>query len=164
MAVSIIADGAVGLFHYTLRDDAGEILDSSAGREPMAYLHGHHNIVPGLESAMVGKAAGDHFQVQVEPAQAYGEYNPDAVTKVHRSQFPANYDPEVGEPVHATAQDGSPMTMFVIKKEGAYYTLTFNHPLAGKTLHFEIEVVSVREALPVELEHGHVHGPGGHHH
>lgn len=164
MSGSVIGHGKVASFHYTLRDDAGEVIDTSSGRGAMNYLHGHGNIVPGLEEAMEGRGAGDQFDVVVPPEKGYGTFEEDAVQQVHRSQFPSGFDPEIGQPIQAQTPDGQVIVFWVQAKKGAFVTLTTNHPLAGKNLHFAIEVVEVRDAAPEELAHGHVHGPGGHHH
>ncbi|MFM2161521.1 MAG: hypothetical protein RLZZ383_1033 [Pseudomonadota bacterium] len=160
----VIGEGSVALFHYTLRGDDGAVIDTSDGRGAMAYLHGHGNIVPGLEAAMVGKVAGDAFDVAVAPADGYGEFDASAVQQVHRSQLPAGFEPQVGMPLQAQGPDGHGFVVFVHAVEGAYVSLTTNHPLAGQTLHFAIRIEEVREASAEELEHGHVHGAGGHHH
>jgi FKBP-type peptidyl-prolyl cis-trans isomerase SlyD len=149
--------------HYTLKNDSGEVLDSSSGREPLSYLHGHGNIVPGLEQALEGTAAGHRSQVAVEPAQGYGEANPDLVFEAPREHFPADLKLEEGARVYGEGPQGR-VTFRVrqLTEKGAM--LDGNHPLAGIRLHFDVEVVEVRPATKDEMEHGHVHGEGGHHH
>ena len=157
-----IAKERVALFHYTLKNDAGEVLDTSEGESPMAYLHGEHNIVEGLENAMEGKGAGDKFDVTVEPAEAYGEYDESLVQPIPREQF-GDHPVEVGNQFHADTAIG-PRVVTVIAVHDDQVVIDANHSLAGENLHFKVEVVEVREASKEELDHGHVHGEGGHHH
>lgn len=158
-----IADNRVATFHYTLTNDAGEVLDSSQGREPLAYLHNAGNIVPGLERAMAGRKPGDRFSVDVEPEDGYGVYVEELVQIVPRQAFQGVDDLEIGMQFQAqTAQGTIPVVVTVI--EGDEITVDGNHPLAGETLHFAVEVVEVRAATEAEIRHGHVHGAGGHHH
>ena len=157
-----IAKERVALFHYTLKNDGGEILDSSEGEAPMAYLHGELNIVEGLENAMEGKQAGDKFDVSVEAAEAYGEYDESLVQPIPREQF-GEHPVEVGNQFHADTAIG-PRVVTVIAIQDDQVVIDANHSLAGETLHFNIDVVEVREATKEELDHGHVHGAGGHHH
>ncbi|OED40391.1 peptidylprolyl isomerase [Endozoicomonas sp. (ex Bugula neritina AB1)] len=157
-----IAKERVVLFHYTLKNDGGEILDSSEGEAPMAYLHGELNIVEGLENAMEGKEAGDKFEVTVEPAEAYGEYDESLVQPVPKEQF-GDHPVEVGNQFHADTAIG-PRVVTVIALQDDQVVIDANHSLAGETLHFSVEIEEVREASKEELDHGHVHGEGGHHH
>lgn len=156
-------DNAVVLIHYTLTSDAGETLDSSAGREPLAYLQGFGNIIPGLEQALLGKKAGDKLKVSIAPADAYGVRNDELVEVVPRSAFGGAPDLEVGMQFQARTPEGMKVVT-IVDVSGDEITLDGNHPLAGETLHFDVEVVTVRAATAEELEHGHVHGDGGHHH
>jgi len=149
--------------HYTLTDDSGEVLDSSSGRDPLAYLHGHSNIIPGLEKALEGKEAGYKSKVTVAPTEGYGEKNPEAVIEAPREHFPPDMTLAVGERVYADGPNGR-ISFTIVELTDAGAVLDANHPLAGKTLHFDVEIVEVRPATTEELEHGHVHGPGGHHH
>lgn len=158
MSLTVAKDRVVQI-HYVLTDDKGEMLDASASR-PLSYLHGHDNIIKGLESALEGKATGDEFEVVLQPADAYGEYKPDAVQSVHRRDLPKETRIEPGAPIRAEGSDGKPVMLWVTKVQGARVTITTNHPLAGKTLHFRGMVASVREAAPDEIEHGHAHEPG----
>jgi FKBP-type peptidyl-prolyl cis-trans isomerase SlyD len=158
-----IAKENVVSIHYTLTNDAGEVLDSSSGGEPLEYLHGFGNIIPGLEAALVGKSAGDKFKVTVEPAQAYGERNDQLVQKVPRSQFPQPNQIQAGMQFQANGPHG-PMVLTVVEVDDNDVTVDGNPELAGQTLHFDVEVTGVRAASKEELDHGHVHGPGGHHH
>lgn len=158
-----IAERTVASFHYTLTDDAGSVIDSSRGREPLVYLHGVGNIVPGLEKAMVGRSAGDSFDVVVSPEEGYGLPNEMLVQTVPRAAFQGVDQLEVG--MQFTAQTGQgALSVVVAKIEGDDVTVDGNHPLAGKNLNFAIEVTEVREASVEEVLHGHVHGAGGHHH
>jgi FKBP-type peptidyl-prolyl cis-trans isomerase SlyD len=154
------ADKAVTI-HYTLRDDAGEVLDSSDGRDPMTYLHGAGNIVPGLEKALDGKQAGDEVKVKVAPADGYGERDDANVRNVPRRRLPEGKI-EAGMRLRLQTEQG-PIIVAVTNVQGDYVTIDGNHPLAGRTLHFEVKVVEVRDATAEERTHGHVHGPGGHH-
>lgn len=158
-----IAERSVASFHYTLTNDAGDVLDSSEGREPLAYLHGVGNIVPGLEREMAGHVAGDRFNVDVAPEEGYGDYIDELVQIVPRTSFQGIDDLAVGMQFQAQTGQG-PIAVVVTEIEGDEVTVDGNHPLAGETLHFAVEVVEVREASAEELQHGHVHGAGGHHH
>ena len=159
-----LADGLVGIIHYTLENDAGETLDSSAGGDPLAYLHGHDNIVEGLEKPLAGKVSGDSLKVVVPPAEGYGEKHGNGPQRVHRRQFPKDFPLEPGRPVPVQTDDGGHLALWIVEVKGAYVWLDANHPLAGETLHFDVEVVAVREALAVELQHGLAHGVDGHAH
>ncbi len=161
--VLTVQDGRVVQFHYVLTGDDGAVIDRSSD-QPMTYLHGYGNIVPGLESALLGKQVGAKVRADVTPADAYGELDADAFQSVHRSEFPKNMPIEVGTPVQAQGSDGRVVTLWIHKTEGAQVTLTTNHPLAGQNLHFDVEIVGIREASEEERGHGHAHGPGGHHH
>ncbi len=158
-----IADRTVASFNYTLTNDAGEVLDSSEGREPLSYLHGKGNIVPGLEKEMSGKKVGDKFNVKVKPEEGYGVHNPALVQVVPRDAFRGIDKLEPGMQFRAESDRG-PMMVVVTAVEGDKVTVDGNHPLAGTNLNFAIEVTEVREASVEEVLHGHVHGAGGHHH
>lgn len=158
-----ITHHSVASFHYTLKNSAGEVLDSSAGNEPLSYLHGAGNIVPGLERQMLGKSIGDKFNATVAPEEGYGVPNPAMVRIVPKSAFPEGVDLEVGMQFGTQTPQG-PMAIVVTQIEGEQVTVDGNHPLAGVTLHFDVEITDVRAASAEEQQHGHVHGPGGHHH
>ncbi|HOX70225.1 MAG: peptidylprolyl isomerase [Dokdonella sp.] len=158
-----IAERTVASFHYTLTNDAGDVLDSSDGREPLAYLHGAGNIVPGLEREMAGHVAGDRFSVDVAPEEGYGSYIDELVQIVPRESFNGVDDLAVGMQFQAQTGQG-PIAVIVTDIEGDEVTVDGNHPLAGETLHFAVEVTEVRAASDEEIRHGHVHGAGGHHH
>lgn len=158
-----IGERTVATFHYTLTDAAGKVIDSSDGRAPLSYLHGAGNIVPGLEKEMSGKQQGDVFNVVVAPEEGYGMPNPMMIQIVPREAFQGVDTLEVGMEFQAQTPQG-PMSVAIAKIDGDEVTVDGNHPLAGQTLHFAIEVTEVRDASLEELTHGHVHGPGGHHH
>lgn len=158
-----IANACVASIHYTLKNDAGEVLDSSEGREPLLYLHGAGNIIPGLESALDGKAVGDQLNVQVDPEQGYGPHREDLIQTVPRDQFQGVDQIDVGMRFQAESNQG-PMVVTVTAVDEQNVTVDGNHPLAGENLNFEVEVVEVREATAEEKDHGHPHGPGGHQH
>jgi FKBP-type peptidyl-prolyl cis-trans isomerase SlyD len=158
-----IADKTVVSIHYTLTNADGETLDSSVGQDPLVDLHGSNNIIAGLEAALLGKTAGDTLQVSVEPGDGYGELRDELVQEVDRSAFQGVDEIDVGMQFMAQTPWGEqPVT--VVKVQGDNITLDGNHPLAGQVLNFDVEVVEIREASAEELDHGHVHGPGGHHH
>ncbi|TLY76257.1 MAG: peptidylprolyl isomerase [Gammaproteobacteria bacterium] len=158
-----IARDSIVTIHYTLRDDAGTIIDSSTSGEPLAYLHGRGNLVPGLERELAGKNAGDKLSVKLAAADGYGEYDKQLVQQVALRSLRAVSDLKVGMRLQAQTQHG-PRTVTVTRIAGDMVTLDGNHPLAGKNLNFEIEITAVRAATQEELSHGHVHGAGGHHH
>ncbi len=159
-----IAKNAVVAIHYTLTLDSGDQVDSSIGGEPLLYLHGHGNIVPGLEEQLLTLEVGAKAMVSVPAAKGYGEKQPDASRRVPRNSFPKNQPIEAGMQFGVKDDDGEVVPAFVAEVLKDEVVLDFNHPLAGETLHFQIEVMSIREASKDELKHGHPHGPGGHHH
>ena len=159
--MSIKKDSVV-TFNYTLKDDAGEVIDSSAPGEPLAYLHGHGNLVPGLERELEGRNAGDKLTVKVTPSDGYGEHNKDLIQKIPRRSLKGINKITVGMRLHAQTQEG-PRAVTVTAVTGDMVTIDGNHPLAGQNLNFDIELIEVRDATEEELAHGHVHGPGGHH-
>jgi FKBP-type peptidyl-prolyl cis-trans isomerase SlyD len=148
---------------YTLRDDGGNVLDSSDGREPLAYLHGNGNLIPGLESQLEGRAANEALKVSIPPAEGYGEFDAAQIVSVPRDQFAGVADLAVGMQFTASGPEGE-RVVTVTKIESDTITVDGNHPLAGQTLNFDVKIVDVREATADELSHGHVHGAGGHHH
>jgi len=158
-----IARNKVVTIHYTLRDEQGAVIDSSSGRGPLAYLHGKGNIVPGLERALDGRGAGDKLDVTVAPEQGYGLRDERLVEIVPRSRFPAGTELAPGMQLRTSGARGARIVS-VVKVERDFVTLDGNHPLAGRTLRFSVEVADVRRATHEEVSHGHVHGPGGHHH
>ena len=156
-----IKENSAVSFHYTLTDDDGQTLDSSAGKDPLAYLHGAGNIIPGLESALEGKAVGDAMVVAVTAAEGYGEVQQELIQEVPRDAFQGVDSIEVGMQFEAqTGQGGSvPVTVTAVTDE--VVTVDGNHPLAGKNLNFDVSIEDVREATEEELEQGHVNGAGG---
>jgi FKBP-type peptidyl-prolyl cis-trans isomerase SlyD len=158
-----VAPNTVVLIHYTLKNDAGEVLDSSDGSEPLAYIHGSGNIIPGLEKALEGKQAGDKLSVKIVPEEGYGARDVSLVQDVPRSAFADIPRVEVGMQFQADSNHG-PRTVVVTQVAGDTITVDGNHPLAGQNLNFDVEITEVRKPTHEELEHGHVHGTGGHHH
>lgn len=160
-----VADQRVVSFHYTLTLSNGTKVESSrdAGGEPVTYLHGKGNIIPGLEAALLGKQAGDRVEVRVEAADGYGEYREDLRQRVPAKYLGGAAKLKPGMQVPVKMEHGT-QVVTVIKVGKFSVDIDANHPLAGITLYFDIEVLSVREALPVELEHGHAHGADGHAH
>lgn len=158
-----IADNCVVSFHYTLTNDRGEVLDSSDGGEPLAYLHGCGNIIPGLEKALAGRQAGDKLNVKVAPADGYGERDERLVQDVPRGAFQGVGDIRAGMSFTAQGPQGA-QRVTVTRVVGDTVTVDGNHPLAGEALNFDVAIAEVRAATSEELDHGHVHGAGGHHH
>ena len=153
----LIGDNLVVTIHYKLTDDEGKVLDSSEGSKPLSYLQGAGNIIPGLEKALVGKVAGDTLQVKVNPSEGYGDVRPELVQKINREAFQGVDSVEAGMVFEARGQDGSPQRIVVKEVAGDQITIDANHPLAGVTLNFDIDIIGVREATQEELAHGHVH-------
>jgi FKBP-type peptidyl-prolyl cis-trans isomerase SlyD len=153
----LIGDNLVVSMHYRLTDASGEVLDSSEGSDPLNYLHGAGNIIPGLEQALVGKVEGDSLQVQVEPADGYGELNPELIQVVDRAAFQGVETVDVGMAFEARGPDGAAQRIVVAAVEGDQVTVDANHPLAGQQLNFDVQVVGVRAATEEEVAHGHVH-------
>ncbi|HCK80702.1 MAG TPA: peptidylprolyl isomerase [Candidatus Competibacter sp.] len=156
------AHGRVVALHYTLTDDEGLLLDSSRGHEPLVYLHGYGNIIRGLETALEGCEAGFLSTVKVAPADGYGAFNPEAVFEVPRGQFPPEEDIQVGMEVRGENEHGL-MAFRVVAVNDRGVVLDGNHPMAGKNLNFDVEVLGVRDATAQELSHGHVHAHGHDH-
>lgn len=158
-----IAPENVVSIHFTLKNDEGTTLESSKGGQPLAYIQGVGQMIPSLESALEGKQKGDKIKVSLAPEQAYGERNEEIVQVVPRAEFAAIEDLEVGTEIEADGGAG-PVVFTVTEIRDDEVVIDGNHPFAGMTLHFDVEVMDVREATDEELDHGHVHGPGGHHH
>lgn len=150
-------------FHYTLKDSKGTQLESSFGDEPMSYLEGVGQVIPGLEEQMEGLKKGDKKSIAVKAADAYGEFEQELIVEVPREQLPKK-DVVVGDQFHADSGGGQVQVVTVTKVTDTTVTVDGNHPLAGQDLNFDVEVMDVREATKDELAHGHAHGPGGHHH
>jgi len=171
-----IIKNAVALIRYTLKDDEGNVIDTSEelkddegnviseGHDPLAYLHGGGAIIPGLESALEGKTAGESIEVRVEPADGYGEKREEMIQTVPRDMMPKDVELEVGMQLQGQTTEGHAQPFVIVGLTNTDVTLDGNHPLAGVALNFAVEVVEVRKASEEELSHGHVHGPGGHEH
>lgn len=157
-----IAARKVVTIDYTLTDEGGEVLDTSKGGDPLVYLHGVGNIIPGLENALTGRSAGEALQVVVSPAEGYGERDEGLLHSVPKKEF-GDETLDVGMQFQARTSEG-PVLLTIVEIERDSVTLDANHPLAGKSLSFDVTVVAVRDATAEELTHGHVHGAGGHHH
>lgn len=158
-----IADKAVVQFHYTLKDEAGVEIESSLGGDPLAYLHGYKNMLVGVEKALEGKEEGDKFSVTLQPEDAYGERNEDAIQRVPVKHLMGATKWKPGMTAVVETEQGQ-RQVTVIKAGKFMVTVDINPPLAGKVLTFDLEVVSIREATEEEIEHGHAHGVGGHQH
>lgn len=155
-----IEEGTVVSMDYALKDDEGTLLDQSQPGQPLVYLHGHRNIIPGLESALVGKAVGDTVEVRVSPVDGYGVPNPALEQVVPKDRFQGVEDLQVGMQFQANTEQG-PISVRVVNVDGDSVTVDGNHPLAGKHLNFNVTVQEVRSATEEELAHGHIHQGGG---
>ena len=158
-----IASNKVATLHYTLKDDKGALIESSSGNEPLTYIHGMGNLIPGLESKLEGKQAGEKLSVVVKPEDAYGERDEEMIEVVDRAEFDDGEELEVGKEFQYDDEEGNVFKVRVVSITDTKITIDGNHPLAGQTLAFDVEVLEVRDASKEELEHGHVHGPHGHH-
>jgi FKBP-type peptidyl-prolyl cis-trans isomerase SlyD len=154
-----ISKHKVAAIHYTLRDNEGTIIDSSEGRDPLQYLHGAGNLIPGMEEGLEGKAKGEKLNLTIDPEKGYGEKDETLIQKVPRSAFG---DQEVKPGMRFSTNQGGVVTVTNVNLDSI--TVDGNHPLAGVPLNFAVEIVEVRNATDEEITHGHVHGPGGHHH
>lgn len=164
MSELLIADGQVVILQHTLRADDGVVLDTSTADDPMAYLHGAENIVPGLEKELTGKRVGYKGRIVVPPADGYGEREDVEPETIPRRAFPPGLRIEPGMTFMAEGPNGEHTPIWVLAVEGDQVVVDSQHPLAGKTLHFEVEVIGIRNATADELAHGHPHGPDGHGH
>jgi len=153
----LIEDKHVVAIHYTLTGDDGKTLDSSEGKDPLVYLHGTKNIIPGLEKALVGKATGDKIKVTVQPEDGYGPVNDALIQMLPHSAFEGLEDVQPGMQFQAKGKDGQTQLITVQTVEAQGVLIDGNHPMAGKVLNFDISVESVREATEEELSHGHAH-------
>jgi FKBP-type peptidyl-prolyl cis-trans isomerase SlyD len=149
--------------HYTLTDEQGTVIDQSEDGS-FVYMHGSNGIIPGLENALAGKKAGDELSVSIEPADAYGERSDAMLQQVPISMFEDQSQVEVGMQFHAQGPNGETLIVTVTEVSEENVTVDGNHPLAGVQLNFDVKVIDVRDATAEEVSHGHVHGPGGHHH
>ena len=159
----MVKKDAVVSLSYTLTNADGEELDKSSSDKPFAYLHGNKQIVPGLENALEGLAVGDKKEVTVSPTEGYGEFVAGLKMDIERTNFPKDIEIQPGMQFSAEV-NGNNQVFTVTGLEGGKVQVDGNHPLAGQTLHFDVEVVEIREATAEEMQHGHVHGPGGHDH
>lgn len=155
-----IADFKAVEIHYTLTNTAGEVIDSSADLDPLPYIHGIEALVPGLEKELAGKSVGDKIIASVSPAEGYGEKNPEMTQAIPRELFEFDGDIEIGMRFEAEAANGVELVT-VIGLDEQTITIDANHPLAGETLNFDVEIISIRDATAEELEHGHIHTEGG---
>lgn len=155
-----ITDGTVVAMDYALKDDEGTVLDQSQPDQPLTYLHGHKNIIPGLESALTGKTVGDTVDVRVAPEDGYGEPNPALEQVVPRDRFQGIESLEVGMQFQASTDQG-PISVRVVKVEDDDITVDGNHPLAGKHLNFNVTIQDIRAGTEEEIAHGHIHQGGG---
>jgi FKBP-type peptidyl-prolyl cis-trans isomerase SlyD len=162
--LTLVANDMVVSFHYTLKNASGEVLDSSRDAQPLTYLHGYGQIVPGLENALVGKTSGSALNVTVAPEEGYGTYRDELVISVPRKEVGLPDGITVGSVVELHSSQGESFPARVTELTDEQVVLDANHPLAGESLFFEVELTSIRPATKDEIEHGHVHGPGGHHH
>lgn len=153
----VIQNDAVVTISYTLRNAGGDILDSSGDGEGLSYLHGHQNIIPGLESALAGKEVGDQVNAEIPPEDAYGERREELVFSVPRDRLPEGEELEPGMQFRAQGQDGQEVVVTLVELDGDTATMDGNHPLAGETLFFDVAVQEIRGATPEELDHGHAH-------
>jgi FKBP-type peptidyl-prolyl cis-trans isomerase SlyD len=158
-----VAKDCVVTIDYRLHLGDGKYIDESSPEDPLVYLHGYEEIIPGLENALAGKKAGDSLKVTIPPEEAYGDYEPEGLQEVARSEFPADMELVAGGIVSATDEEGDEVDFLVKELRGDKVVVDFNHPLAGKTLHYEATVREVRKATAEELEHGHAHTPGHEH-
>lgn len=158
----LVADDVVVSLAYKLTVD-GEVLDDSGAEDALLFLQGHRNIIPGLESQLTGMKVGESKTVVVPPETGYGEVDKDAIDEIPVSEFPEEVTPEVGMELEVKDKEGNEMYGKVLSIQGDTVTMDFNHPLAGKELHFDIKIVDLRAATSEELVHGHVHAHGHHH-
>jgi len=157
-----IEKNKIVMIDYKLTDKNGELIDTSEGREPLAYLHGNGGLIPGLEEELEGKSINDSFTVSIPPEKAYGMRDDSLLQTIPRQQFENNDQLQIGMQFQAQYEHGVQL-LTITKIEGDNVTVDGNHPLAGEILNFDVTVKEVRDATADELEHGHAHGPGGHH-
>lgn len=149
---------------YTLKDGDGQLLDEADATDPLYYLHGHENLLPEFEARLNGQEMGFKVAFSLSPEEGYGTYDEEAVFTVERAAFPEGATLEEGAVFLLTDEEERNHQAVIVAIDGDDVTVDLNHPLAGETLHFDVEVLGVRVAQPEEITHGHVHGPGGHHH
>ena len=159
----MIGNNSVVSIHYTLKNEAGEVIDSSEGNQPLMYLHSSNNLIPGLENELQGKSSGASFSTVIPPQQAYGEVRADLVQVISKDLFQGVESVETGMTFLAQGDGGAEQQVRVTAVSGDEITVDANHPMAGITLHFEFDIVNVREETEQEIEHGHVHQHGADH-
>ncbi|MEQ8954352.1 MAG: peptidylprolyl isomerase [Gammaproteobacteria bacterium] len=159
----MIGKNSVVSLHYTLKNDDGEIMDSSDGKQPLSYLHGNNNLIPGLENELEGKSSGAKFNTTIPPDKAYGDVRQELIQTLNKEVFKGVESVEPGMTFVAQGEGGQQQQVRVTDVAGEQVTIDANHPMAGLTLHFEVEVVEVRDATSQEIEHGHVHSDGHDH-
>lgn len=160
---TVVAKDVVVSLAYKLTVD-GEVLDEAGKDDAIQFLHGHRNIIPGLENELTGLKLGDSKEVSVQPEEGYGLTDSEEIEEISLEDFPEGIVPEIGMELEVKDEDGNDLYGRVLAITEDTVTMDFNHPLAGKTLDFEVTVVGLRNATEDELSHGHVHGPDGHHH
>lgn len=163
-SAAAVAEGCVVAIYYTLHDEQGRPMESNKGGKPLTYLAGAGNVVKGLDAGLVGAKRGETRRVKVAPEDGYGTWDETKVEELPRDAFPPEADVVPGAVFHGQTQDGLPVQVKVHAVEGEKVQVDKNHPLAGKTLDFEVYVYGIRQATAEEREHKHAHGPGGHHH
>jgi FKBP-type peptidyl-prolyl cis-trans isomerase SlyD len=159
-----IEQNKVVTMNFTLKDDEGNLLDSTEKGGPFSYISGTNMVLPKLEEALSGMLIGSKKNLKLEAKDGYGNYNDDAIQVVGKENFPEDIVLEVGMEYMANSPDGVKMPFTINNVDGEEITIDFNHPLAGKNLNFDIELLNIRDATAEEISHGHVHGAGGHHH
>jgi FKBP-type peptidyl-prolyl cis-trans isomerase SlyD len=159
-----IESNKVVTINFILKDSEGNVIESTENMEPFSYISGNNQILPKLEDAVNQMLIGAKKDVFINAADGYGEYNEAAVQQIDKKEFPEDMKLEEGMQLIANSPEGKQMPFIINKIEENAVTVDFNHPLAGKNLSFNVELVDIRDATPEELNHGHVHGAGGHHH
>jgi FKBP-type peptidyl-prolyl cis-trans isomerase SlyD len=156
-----VGDGKVVIIHFTLTREDGKIVESTRGKAPLAYLHGKNNIIGGMERALADQPQGAHLEVDIPPSEAFGDKKGTGAQPVPRRELPKDLELFVGRPLDVEGSDGQSVRLWVTRIQGAKVWLDVDHPLAGQTLRFDVEILHVRDAYPEELEHGHAHGADG---
>src|SRR5690606_37867058 len=159
-----IKPNQVVTINFTLKDQEGTVLDSTDSGNSFSYISGNNQILPKLEENISTMIIGGKRSVTLQPVDAYGEYKEEAVQSVNKAEFPPDVELQEGMSFMAHTPDGKHVPLTIVNVKNDDVTVDFNHPLAGKTLEFDVELLNVRDATSEEISHGHVHGPGGHHH